>query len=97
MADDKNFDPKTTYIVSQVAHITCKKDHHEILVATISDSLSTEYETLQSSRLVFIQPPSPEAKLKALYISKYAMDIMLEEVKSEKMPPNILFIRWGRK
>jgi hypothetical protein len=84
MADDSNFDPKTTYIVLQVAHITCKKDHHKILAATISDSLSTGYEMLQSSCLVFIQPPSPEAKLKALYISKYAMVIMLEQVESDK-------------
>jgi hypothetical protein len=40
MATEQDFDPKTSYIVSKVADITCKKDHHEILSATVSDNLS---------------------------------------------------------
>jgi hypothetical protein len=76
MATEQNFDPKTSYIVSQVAHITCKKDHHEILSATVSDRLSAGYEKLQSSCLVFIKPPS--SKIKAVYISRHAFDVQLE-------------------
>ena len=77
MASELDYDPKSSYIVSQVAHITCKKDHHEILSATVSDALSAGYEKLQSSSLVFIQPPSK--KIKAIYVSKHAKDIKLEQ------------------
>jgi hypothetical protein len=76
MATEQDFDPKTSCIVFQVAHITCKKDHHKILSATVSDRLSTGYEKLQSSYLVFIQPPS--SKIKAVYISRHAFDVQLE-------------------
>ncbi len=55
---------------------TCKKDNHEILSATVSDALSAGYEKLQSSCLVFIQ--SPNKKVKALYVSKYADNFKLE-------------------
>ncbi len=37
MSTGENFDIKSSYIIAQVAHITCKKDHHEILSATVSD------------------------------------------------------------
>jgi hypothetical protein len=46
---DVNFDPKKCYITSQVAHIICKKDNHDILSKTVSDDLSTADETLQAS------------------------------------------------
>jgi hypothetical protein len=48
MATDENFDFKSIYIIAQVAHITCKKDHHEILSNTISERLSEGYEKLLS-------------------------------------------------
>jgi len=77
MASELDYDPKSSYIVSQVAHIMGKKDHHEILSATVSDALSAGFEKLQSSSLVFIQPPSK--KIKAIYVSKHAKDIKLEQ------------------
>jgi hypothetical protein len=43
MANDTSFDAKTAYITSQVAHITCKKDNHEILAGTVSPDLSAAY------------------------------------------------------
>ncbi len=52
-ANDASFDPKTAYITSQVAHITCKKDHHEILAGSVSTDMSAAYEKLLSSTLVF--------------------------------------------
>jgi hypothetical protein len=32
MVADKNVDPKNSYIISNAAHITCKKDNHKILL-----------------------------------------------------------------
>jgi hypothetical protein len=55
MANDVNYEPKNCYVIAQVAHIVCKKDHHEILSATVSDDLSAAYETLQASSLVFVK------------------------------------------
>jgi len=81
MATELDYDPKSSYIVSQVAHITCKKDHHEILSATVSDALSVGYEKLQSSCLVFIQPPNK--KIKAVYVSKHAVDLKLEQATED--------------
>jgi hypothetical protein len=40
MATDENFNIKSSYIIAQVAHITSKKDHHEILSNTIPERLS---------------------------------------------------------
>jgi hypothetical protein len=34
MDNNARFDPKKCYIISQVAHIIGKKDHHEILSET---------------------------------------------------------------
>jgi hypothetical protein len=36
MGKDDDFNPKTSYITSQVAHITCKKDNHNIISNTVS-------------------------------------------------------------
>jgi hypothetical protein len=58
MANDTSFDAKKAYITSQVAHITCKKDNHEILAGTVSPDLSTAYEKLLSSTLVFLKAPN---------------------------------------
>jgi hypothetical protein len=55
MAIDPSFDPKKCYLISQVAHIVCKKDHHDILSETVSNDLSMVYETLQASSLIFIR------------------------------------------
>ncbi len=36
MGKDDLYDPKISYLISQVAHITCKKDNHQILANTVS-------------------------------------------------------------
>ncbi len=96
MAADSDYDAKTSYTVSQVAHVTCKKDHHEILAATVSESLSSGYEMLQSSCLVFILSPSMKARLKAVFISKHAFDIKLEEdIQSNQKMHLIYFLSGG--
>jgi hypothetical protein len=41
MATDQNYDPKSSYLISQVAHIMCKKDNYEILSNTVAEKLST--------------------------------------------------------
>jgi hypothetical protein len=48
MAADEEFDPRTIYILSQVAHISCKKDHHEILSAQY---LKASKKDMKSSNL----------------------------------------------
>jgi hypothetical protein len=48
MATEDGFDVKESYINSQIAHITCKNDHHEILSQTVSEGISTGYKMLQS-------------------------------------------------
>jgi hypothetical protein len=55
MASDENFDPKNCYSIAQVVHIVCKKDHHEILSAMVSEDLSAAYKTMQTSSLVFVR------------------------------------------
>jgi hypothetical protein len=83
MGKDEDFDPKNSYIITQVAHINCKKDHHTILKNTVSEHLSTGYEKLRASALVIIrcsskQKDSSEAKVKSVFVSKYATDIKIE-------------------
>jgi len=56
MATDSTYDPKMSYLISQVAHIACKKDNYEILSNTVAERLSSGYEKLQASALVFIKP-----------------------------------------
>jgi hypothetical protein len=56
MSTEDVFDIKSSYIIAQVAHKTCKKDHHEILSATVSDRLSKGYKKLQSHIIVFVKP-----------------------------------------
>ena len=66
-----------------MAHITCKKDHHKILADTVSEKLSVGYEKFQTSALVLVQLCSKEKdrdrkRVKAVFISKYARDIRIE-------------------
>lgn len=85
MAADKDYDPKMSYIVSQVAHISCKKDTYEILFNTVTDRLSAGYEKLQSSALVFVKAPAADSKVKAVFLSKHAFNIKLEQdIEDEK-------------
>lgn len=77
MAADPTFDQRKTYITSQVGHITCKKDHPEILLNSVSPHLSTAYEKLLSSMLVFISVHG-EKKVRAIYLSRHATDINIE-------------------
>jgi hypothetical protein len=78
VADEKIY-PKNSYIISQAAHITCKKDNHNILTNTVSESLSARYEKFQSSALVFIKSLSTESKINAIHLLKHANNIMLEK------------------
>jgi hypothetical protein len=77
MASEEDFDIKSTYVIAQVAHITCKKDHHEILSNTVSQRISEGYEKLLSHRMIFVKPSYDDAKVKAVMISKDATNIML--------------------
>jgi len=80
MASDPNFQPKDSYILSQVAHIVCKKDHHEILSATVSEDLSAAYEILQVSSLVFVKEEGEE-RVKSYFIPKNARNVSIEHDK----------------
>ena len=77
MSTEDDFDPKSCYIIAQVAHIVCKKDHHEILSGTVSDGLSSAYETMQVSSLVFVRELSGE-KVKSYFIPRNAVDVNIE-------------------
>jgi len=74
---DASYKPKNSYIIAQVAHIVCPKDHHEILSATVSNDLSTAYETLQVSSLVFVKEPG-EKRVKSYYIPRSAYNVCIE-------------------
>jgi hypothetical protein len=77
MACDESFDPKTAFVTSQLAHITCKKDHHEILAGSVSKDISAAYEKLLSSSLVFIKAPNKD-KVSSVYLSKHAKEITID-------------------
>ncbi len=77
MATKENFDIKSSYIIAQVAHVSCKKDHHSILSNTVSDRLSEGYEKLLSLRMIFVKPSYENAKVDKVMIPKDASDIML--------------------
>jgi hypothetical protein len=83
MGTDNTFDPKASYILSQVAHIACKKDNHKILAATVSDDLSAGYEKLQNSSLVIVRANKSdgqkEKQVQSYFLSKYAQDIKIEK------------------
>lgn len=69
--------PKTAFVTSQLAHITCKKDHHEILAGSVSKDISAAYEKLLSSSLVFIKAPNKD-KVRSVYLSKHAKEITID-------------------
>jgi hypothetical protein len=84
MGKDDDFDPKTIYLISQMAHITCKKDKHKILIHTVSEDLSSGYEKLCASALVLVRLCNKEkdcscTKVKSVFVSKYARDIKIEK------------------
>lgn len=79
MARDENFDAKKSYSTAQTAHITCKKDHPEILAKTVSEELSIGYEKLATSSLVFIYTPLRPYKIKGVYLSRHSQQIKLEK------------------
>jgi hypothetical protein len=81
MANQEGFDARDTYIVSH-AHITCKKDNHEILLNTVSKSVSEGYEKLQSSMLIFIKSPKLHSVVNACYLPKQAENISLRNDSS---------------
>jgi hypothetical protein len=45
MATEDGFDIEDSYIIFQIAHITCEKNHHEILSQTVSESISAGYKS----------------------------------------------------
>jgi hypothetical protein len=77
MACEESFDPKTAFVTLQLAHITCKKDHHEILAGSVSKDISAAYENLLSSSLVFIKEPNKD-KVRSVYLSKHAKEITID-------------------
>jgi hypothetical protein len=77
MACDESFDPKTAFVTLQLAHITGKKDHHEILAGSASKDISAGYEKLLSSSLVFIKEPNKD-KVRSVYLSKYGKEITID-------------------
>jgi hypothetical protein len=91
MSIEEIFDIKSSYIIAQVAHITCKKDHHEILSATVSDRLSKGYEKLQSHVIVFVKLSTYSTKVKAVMISKNAIGIKLE---CDSMGPTVCYLTY---
>ncbi len=91
MSIEEIFDTKSSYIIAQVAHITCKKDHHEILSATVSDRLPVGYEKLQSHIILFVKLSTCSIKVKAVMISKNAIGIKLE---CDSMDPTVCYLTY---
>jgi hypothetical protein len=58
---------KLSYIIAQGVHITCKKDHNEILSLTVSDRISEAYDKLLAQRIVFLKPSCSNSKVEAWY------------------------------
>jgi hypothetical protein len=77
MANEPDYQPKNSYILAQVAHIICKKDHHDILSATVLEDLSADYETLQVSSLVLIKEEG-EKRVKSYFIPQNAHSVSIE-------------------
>ncbi len=77
MATEENFDIKSSYITAQVAHIVCKKDHHEILSNTVSERLSEGYENLISNKIIFVKPSYVNAKVQAVLVPKDSRNVRL--------------------
>ncbi len=88
---DTNFDVTSSYLMAQVAHITCKKDNPEILAETVSKQISDGYSKLLNFKLCFIQPPLKEAKVKPIYIPKDAQDIKLEESATDPTTYHLVY------
>jgi len=78
-------------LISQVAHITCKKNNYEILSNTVAEKLSAGYEKLHSSALVFLKPPSAKSKVKAVFISKNAFNVMLADNAEDQRKCNLTY------
>ncbi len=78
MAPNEGFNAKDSYITSQIAHITCRKDSLEILSQMVSESISAGYEKLQSSILILIKSPTSTSKVKTLYLIKHTENISSE-------------------
>lgn len=76
---DLDFDPKSSYMIAQVAHINCKKDYHGILSETVSRQILDGYNKLINYKLVFVKMPSEEARIEAIYIPNGAQNVRLEK------------------
>jgi hypothetical protein len=80
MGKEDTFDPNSTYIISQVAHLLCKKDHHTILSSIVSDDLSAAYENLQSSALVFVRVSMDEKKKRSSHFFNQSMPVIFKSI-----------------
>jgi hypothetical protein len=65
--EDSNFDIKTTYLIAQVAHISCKKGNHEKLSSRELKPILDGYNTLINYQLCFIKVPQEGAKVETVY------------------------------
>jgi hypothetical protein len=83
MATEDNFDIKSSYIIAQVAHIVCKKDHHEILSKAVLERLSEGYEKLISQKMIFVKPSCGDAKVQAVLVPKDSNNVRLVSKENE--------------
>ena len=77
LGKDMSFDPKTTYIISQVVHFTCKKDNHVILSNTVSTYISEGYDKLLNYQLCYIRPSQEDAKVESVFLPQVAKDLKM--------------------
>ena len=91
MSTEESFNLKSSYIIAQVAHITCKKDHPDILSATVSGRISEGYDKLLSQRIVFVKPASSDAKVEAIMVPRDATNIKMQENSTDKNKCNLSY------
>jgi hypothetical protein len=83
MATEENFDIKSSYIIAQVSHIVCKKDHHKILSNTVSERLLEGYKKLVSQKIIFLKSPHGDAKVQAVLVPKDAHNVRVESKEND--------------
>jgi hypothetical protein len=90
-----SFDPKTTDIISQVAHITCKKDNHVILPNTVSTYISEGYNKLLNYQLFYIRPPQEGAKVESVFLPQVAKDIKMEPCTEDPTQCRLVYLLYS--
>jgi hypothetical protein len=51
MGKDDDFDPKTSYIISQVTHITCKKKKKKMIILSARKARHTTFHVMKYARV----------------------------------------------